>query len=161
MEIIDVVKELRMRLPKFPDGRIDYSKSDSAAILTIFVRYGGELLLLKRSHKVWTYKGKWNTVAGYFDELCPARENVLEELREEIGLGEDSISSMHFGEVYAFYDVSYNVNWIVQPVMVDLKKKPDIKLDWEHTEYRWVKRGDLKKFDVVFNLEKSLENATK
>ncbi len=41
-----------------------------------------------------------------------------------------------------------------------VKKKPIIKLDWEHTEYRWIKPQKMKDFDTVPGLEKSLENAS-
>jgi len=44
---------------------------------------------------------------------------------------------------------------------VDLKKKPDIKLNWEHTEYRWIKPEELKKFDIVPSLDNSLKRAFK
>ncbi len=43
----------------------------------------------------------------------------------------------------------------------ELKNKPEIILDWEHTEYKWIKSKELKNFDMVPNLDKSLENASK
>ena len=78
-------------LPRFPDGRINYKDSKKAAVLTCFVKFKDKILLLKRSDYVWTYKGKWNTVAGYIDEDKPLKEKVLEELREEIDVEEDNI----------------------------------------------------------------------
>lgn len=34
-----------------------------------------------------------------------------------------------------------------------------IKLDWEHTEFMWIRKEELKNFDIVPELDKSLEKA--
>ncbi|HDD36375.1 MAG TPA: hypothetical protein ENF50_02775, partial [Archaeoglobus veneficus] len=88
-KVFEMLNEVSKKLPKLSDGRIDYSNSDVAPVVTVFVRYNNEILLLKRSNKVRTYKGKWNTVAGYIDEFKPLKEKILEELREEIGVDEN------------------------------------------------------------------------
>ncbi len=156
-EILKLLRELAEKLPRFPDGRIDYSNSDVAPVITIFIRYGDKILLLRRSDKVGTYKGKWNTVAGYLDEVKPIREKVLEELLEEVGIREDEVSSINFGESYKFVDQLVNRTWIVYPVLVDLKERPEIKLNWEHEEYRWIDPKELKNYDTVPKLEESLK----
>lgn len=158
-EILKTIEGFAKRLSKFSDGRIDYSNSDTAPVITVFVRYKDKILLMKRSDKVRTYKGKWNTVAGYLDELRPIREKVLEEVREELGIGKDNVLSIRLGKSYKFTDNQANKTWIVHPILVELKTKPAIKLDWEHTEYKWIKPEKLKEFDTVPKLEKSLENA--
>jgi len=160
-KILKTIKEFSQKLPKFPDGRIDYSKSDTAPVITIFVKYEDRILLLKRSDKVRTYQGKWNTVAGYLDELRPVREKILEEVKEELGIIEDNILSIRLGEPYEFTDEKANKTWIVHPVLVELKNEPEINLDWEHTEYKWIRPEELKNFDTVPKLGKSLENAFK
>ncbi|MBM3309219.1 MAG: NUDIX domain-containing protein [Candidatus Altiarchaeales archaeon] len=159
--ISSLVERLGRKLPKFEDGRIDYSKSKVAVVLTIFIRHTGRILLLKRSSRVSSYKNRWNVVAGFLDDLKPLREKVLEELKEELGLRESSISCMHFGRQYRFRDREIDKTWIVFPVLVDLKEKPVIKLDWEHVEYKWVLPEELKDFGTVPNLEKSWKNALK
>ena len=75
-KIIETLRELAKKLPKFPDGRIDYSNSDTALVITVFIKNKDKILLLKRSSKVSTYQGKWNTVAGYIDEPKPIREKI-------------------------------------------------------------------------------------
>ena len=37
---------------------------------------------------------------------------------------------------------------------MELKEKPKIRLDFEHTESRWVKKKDLSKYDAVPNMQK-------
>lgn len=151
-----VLQELSEKLPKFPDGRIDYSNSDKAPVLTCFVKYGDKILLLKRSDKVRAYRGMWNTVVGYLDEFKPLEEKVREELQEELGITPDMDKRIKLGEPYKFKDKNINKTWIIFPVLAELYKEPIIKLDWEHTEYQWIDPADLKKFDIVPNLEETL-----
>jgi isopentenyldiphosphate isomerase len=157
-EIFKFVEELGEKLPKFPNGRINYSKSDIAAVITVFLMHEDEILIMKRSDKVRTYQGKWNTVAGYLDEIKPLEEKVLEEIEEETGIKQEVIQSIKTGKLYSFNDEKLDKTWIIQPVLVVLKEKPEIKLDWEHTDFKWIKKEDIDKFDTVPNLKRSLEN---
>jgi len=120
--------------------------------------YGDEVLLMKRSDRVRTYRGKWNTVAGYLDEIKPLEEKVLEEIKEETEIERNAIESIKNGTIYSFKDEKINKTWIIQPVLVRLRDKPDIKLDWEHTDFRWVRIEDIDRFDTVPNLKTSLNN---
>ena len=156
-KMLEKIKEFAKKLPKFPDGRIDYTHSDTALVLTVFIKYKDKILLLKRSDKVGTYKGKWNTVAGYIDEPKPLIKKIMEEISEELGITEDNISSYKLGESFEFTDTRAKKTWIVHPAKVELKTDPDIKLDWEHAEYKWIKPEELEKFDTVPNLNLSLK----
>ncbi len=142
-------------LPHFPDGRIDYSQADSAAVVTVFVSFKSHILLLKRSNNVREYKGKWHTVAGYMDEIVSVREKVLEELREEIGVGEELISDLKIGDCYKFIDLNLGKTWYVNPVLVTLHKKPAIKLDHEHTDFVWLDKPDFGSYECVPSLVES------
>ena len=157
--IFETIEELARELPRFPDGRIDYSNSHVALTLTAFVKYEDKILLLKRSGKVRTYRRKWCAVTGYLDELKPISRKALEEVQEELGIRESSISSISIGKPYEFTDAELNITWVDHPILVELKNKPRVKLDWEHTEYRWIKPEEMKDFDTVPGLDKSLENA--
>jgi len=44
-------------------------------------------------------------------------------------------------------------------VLVTLKEKPEIKLNWEHTEYKWIKAAEINNFDIDVELDKTLERA--
>ena len=159
-KVLERIAEMGKGLPRFPDGRINYSKAAAAPVVTIFVRYKGEILLLKRGDKVATYRGKWNTVAGYLDELKPVREKVLEELHEEVGISESQILTLRFGRPFRTTDRSIGKTWFIHPVLIELKEKPRIKLDWEHTEFRWIKPEEVQAFDTVPNLAKGFERAS-
>ena len=156
-EIQRQVKELTKRLPRFAVGRIEYSHSDLALVVTCFVKFQEKILLLKRSSKVRTYQGKWNTVAGYIDEAKPLREKALQELSEELGIDAEDIASFTFGEPFEFHDPATNKTWRVHPVLVEVKRLVEIKLDWEHDESRWILPEEIKNFDTVPRFDESLK----
>lgn len=158
---IDIQKtftEFSKILPKFPDGRIDYSSSDRALVLTCFVKYQDKILLLQRSNKVGTYKRMWNSVAGFIDEAVPIEEKIMEELQEELGITKDMLKNLKIGEAYQFHDAAINKTWIIVPCLAELHKKPEIKLDWEHIDYTWIQSEEIANFNIVPNLDKSLKN---
>ena len=152
----NVIKEFSEKLPKFSDGRIDYSNTDKAPVLTCFVKYQDKILLLKRSDKVRVYQGLWNTVAGYLDDLKPPKEKALEEVNEELGIKRNDILKISTGNPYKFHDKDVQKIWVIFPILVELKNKPMIKLDWEHTEYKWIKPNEINNHDVVPNLDATL-----
>jgi isopentenyldiphosphate isomerase len=156
-KILERIKEYNKKLPKFPDGRIDYTNFDTPLVLTVFIKYKNRILIFKRSNKVGTYQGKWNTVTGYLDEPKPLIQKIMEEMQEELGIKKDNILSYSLGEPFKFTDPKAKKTWIIHPAKIELKNKPYIKLDWEHTEYKWIKPEELKKFDTVPRLDLSLK----
>jgi 8-oxo-dGTP pyrophosphatase MutT (NUDIX family) len=155
---VDIERLLRefSDLPRRPDGRIDYSHSDKAPVVTCFVKCGGRILLLKRSDQVRVYRGKWCTVAGYIDEPKPIRAKVLEELAEELGLSEADVTTMVIGGSYEFFDPDARKTWIVHPVLVRFDRQPQIQLDWEHTEFTWILPDEISSYETVPKLAESL-----
>lgn len=156
-EISKTLKEFSAKLPHFPDGRIDYSTSNKAPVLTCFVRFNGRVLILKRSDKVRVYRGKWNAISGYLDEPKPLREKVSEELKEELGIAQRDIGDVKIGSTYELFDKDLGMIWIVHPVLVELKKEPKLRLDWEHVDFKWIKPEEIGDYDIVPGLDENLK----
>ena len=156
-----IVKEFHAKLPKFPDGRINYTDSKVAAVVSVFLKYRNKILILKRSNKVLAYKGKWSAIGGYLDEPKPVKEKAMEEVAEELGVKGDNIASIVIAKSYESSDRQINRKWIIYPVLMELKKMPDIKMNWENTEYKWINPEELKKFDTIPGLQKSLKKVLK
>ena len=155
-----LLERFSKQLPKFPDGRIDYSSSDVAPVITVFITFQNTMLLLKRSSNVSTYKEKWNTIAGYLDNPKQTIfEKILEELLEEVRIEKNHIASYSLGSIYQFIDEKVNKTWIVHPAVVALLEKPTIQLNDEHTEYRWITFEEIEHYDTVPNLKKSMMKA--
>ena len=74
---------------------------------------------------------------------------------------EDCIIKINIGKPFRFIDKKLNKVWLSHPSLIELRKEPIIKLDWEHTEYKWIKAEKLKEFDIVLGLDKSLAEALK
>ncbi len=147
-------------LPRFEDGRINYSGAKKAPVLVVFVEYNNKILLLKRSEKVYAYRGLWASVAGFIDEEKSLSEKVCEELREELTIPKNDIQEFIWGEPYEYMDKALGKTWIRVPVKVLLKKLPQIKLDFEHTEYIWVKPKDISFYKLIPGLIESLEKVS-
>jgi len=152
-KIEKIVKYFWKKLPKFPDGRIDFSKSKIVPCISCFVIYDNKILILKRGDKVASYKGLWNSIAGYVDDLLPIENKIYEELQEEIGLIPESIKKITFGKLYKFKDKNINKTWIILPVLVDLDHQPKIVLDWEHINYAWIDPSKINNYNTFPNLE--------
>ncbi|MDO8240882.1 MAG: NUDIX domain-containing protein [Candidatus Moranbacteria bacterium] len=163
ISIAEIIKGFRETLPAFPDGRIDYSTSNSAPVVLIFVKVGDEFLILRRSQKVSNYQGQWSGSAGFLDNEGLIQEKVFEELIAEIGIPEEQlqglIAEIKIREHYEFVDKKSGKTWIKVPVLVELRKKPTIKLDWEHDDHRWIRIGELPDFETVIDLETALQHA--
>ena len=157
VDINNVLKEFENTLPHFPDGRINYSTSDKAPVLSCFVKYKNQILILKRSDKVIAYHGKWNSVSGFIDEPKPLYDKVLEELEEELGISKEIIAKTKIYKSYNWVDTKINKTWIVYPCLAELNRMPDIKLDWEHTDFKWIYPEELKNYDTIPNLDIGLK----
>ncbi len=145
--------ELENTLPTFDDGRIDYTDAPQAPVLSVYVIFGGKLLLLKRSEHVGTYKGLWNVVAGYLDERKSISTKALEEIREELSITE--VASLKTFAPTTVSDSALGKTWLVFPVVATLNNEPLIELDWEHTASAWVSEAELKTFETVPGLARS------
>ena len=160
-KVLEKLKKFSKTMPHFDDGRIDYHNAKKAFVVTCFVKFNDDILLLKRSNKVWTYKGKWNVVAGYLDGIKPLRQKALEELNEETKITKEKVKKISIAEPFEFHDKEIGTTFIVHPILIELKEKPKIKLDFEHTEARWVNKVDLGKYDAVPNLMESAKRVLK
>lgn len=156
-QIPPAIEKFARNLPRFPDGRIDYTNSPAAPVINIFVEADDKVLLLKRSNQVLAYKEKWNSLGGFLDEEKPLRAKILEELKEELNIAESQISRLYAAEPFEKYDSGLKRTWIIHPVLVKLKQKPDVQLNWEHTDRRWIDPKELPNFDHVPGLEKVLK----
>lgn len=151
-------------MPKFrfrpKPGQIDYTRARWAPVINCVVQHGKKFLIVKRNSAMRLYPGCWNGIAGFLDDQKTLEEKVKEELQEEIGIKARDILSIALGEIFNLDDPKYRKIWIVHPVLVNVKNKK-IKLNWEASEYRWIKREEIKKFNTTPNFKKVLEKLFK
>lgn len=114
-----------------------------------------KILILKRSNKVNTYKGMWGGVAGYIEENEEPYETATKEIKEEVGLKEEDVELLKKLDPISFTDFyeGKQYDWKIFPFLFKLKDKRKIKIDWEHSEYRWITPPQIKEFDTVPHLK--------
>lgn len=128
-------------------------------MLNVVVYYEGKILIVKRSQKVGTYRGLWNGISGFIDEPKSIEEFAKQELMEEVAFDERVIASMGVCRPYEVDDQGIGRTWVVYPVLVMLRQKPAITLDWEHTDFAWINPEALKGYEYVKDFDVSVREA--
>jgi translation initiation factor 2B subunit (eIF-2B alpha/beta/delta family)/8-oxo-dGTP pyrophosphatase MutT (NUDIX family) len=125
-------------------------------VVTSFLQADHRVLLLHRSSKVGAHKGKWAAVSGYLEGNEEPLQRAKIEIREEVGLDSESVSLVRAGEVVRGFEEQTDSVWIVHPFLFRVQEQT-IRLDWEHTEYRWVDPGELASYETVPKLKETFE----
>ncbi|MFQ6106718.1 MAG: NUDIX domain-containing protein [Thermoplasmata archaeon] len=120
--------------------------------VTSFLFNKGDLLVLKRSDRVGTQKGRWAGVSGYLEDDEDPEERARQEILEETGIEEPRLKRTG-RPVLARAD---DTIWEVHPFLFEVAAR-EIAMDWEHVEYRWIRPEELLSYDCVSRLEKALE----
>lgn len=128
-------------------------------VVTSFLESGGEILILRRSEAVGSYRGKWAGVSGYIESRPD--EQALTEIEEETGLTPSDLELLSKGEPLAFEDEGLGVGWVVHPYLFRIRERDKIRIDWEHKETRWIKPEDIDNFPTVPRLKEALARVLK
>jgi PncC family amidohydrolase len=145
---------LKEYLTAYGHPRANTSDFKVKPVVTCFLSANNRILLLKRSGKVGTYKGLWAGVSGYMDR--PADEQAWIEISEETGLTKKEASLSVKGQPVEVLDIALKTRWIVHPYLFKVTRLDAIKIDWEHTEYKWIDPAVIGNFDIVPGLEEAL-----
>ena len=124
-------------------------------VVTCFLMKDDRILILKRSQKVGTFKGKWAGVSGFIETL-PESQSLL-EIYEETGLTTSDIALVKAGLPFEVEDTQNNILWAIHPYLYKVTGQRPISIDWEHFEYKWIKPDELSGFDTVPGLQEALE----
>jgi 8-oxo-dGTP diphosphatase len=121
-----------------------------------------EVLILRRSGRVRTYRGRWAGVSGYLEGMpgtagAPSPEQqARREIEEETGLTAADAELAQTGEPLTFEDPELDTRWTVHPFLFRVRPGAAIAIDWEHTEARWVRPGALGRYRTVPRLKEAL-----
>jgi len=124
-------------------------------VVTCFLEQSKLILLLRRSGRVGTYQRLWAGVSGYIE--TDALDQAITEIREETGLFNNNIKLVKQGKPLEVIDRSLHRKWIVHPFLFHVLDPQKIMLDWEHTEFTWVKPRELERYKTVPGLAKALK----
>ncbi len=125
-------------------------------IVTSFLFKDKKILLLKRSDKVGTFKGKWAGISGFIEKET-SLEAALREIKEETGVDSNQLELLKIGIPFEINDTTNDVIWSINPFLF-LFKGDEIKIDWEHDTYEWICPSEMENYDTVKKLKETLFN---
>jgi 8-oxo-dGTP pyrophosphatase MutT (NUDIX family) len=121
------------------------------------LKYGERILIVRRSDKVGSYRGRWAGISGFIEKNEKPLETALKEIGEETGLTKDKIVLLKSGKKFEVRDEDLKKIWIVHPFLFETRTE-EIAIDMEHEEYEWIRPSELANYDTVPELERSLRN---
>lgn len=154
-----IFRTLTSGLLRFEDGRINFTGVKKSPVINVIVELHGKILIVKRSDKVSAYQGLWNGISGFIDEPKSIEEFARQEISEELSIDLELIGNLSVCDPYIVEDQAIDRIWYVYPVLASLKSEPNIILDWEHTDYRWIQPSELTGFEHVKDFDKSVNLA--
>jgi len=130
----------------------------STRIVTSFIKYNDQILILKRSEKVRSMKGLWSGVSGIIENNENPIDRAKIEIFEEVGIKEKEIRLIKKLEKMKIQSQQYkNHEWEIFPFLFETKND-NIKLNWENSEFELIQPKELKNYQTVPSLEKILVN---
>lgn len=139
--------------PNKNNSEIEAGKLELKHVVSCFLENRAKILILKRSTKVSTYKGKWATVSGYIENYEEAIKTAKREIEEEVGLNFESCKLIKKGDI--IYARDGDIIWAIHPFLFSIPSKR-IKLDWEHTDYKWISPKEVRKYKTVPRFKQAL-----
>ena len=127
-------------------------------IITCFLKSGDKILILKRSDKVKSMKGLWAGISGIIERNESPLSRAKIEIFEELGINDGQIKLEKKAKEMRIISPQYkNHEWQVYPFLFSVKN-PKIKLNWENSDYKWIKAEEISNFKTVPSLDKVLFN---
>ena len=124
-------------------------RMDERRVVTAFLTRGNQVLLLRRTDRVSTYKGRWAGVSGSVEAGSTPIEQAIQEIEEETCLSNADAIPILAGQSLDFVDDALNRRWVVHPFRFRVSDEAKIRLDWEHSEARWIEPAQLERMSTV------------
>lgn len=121
-------------------------------VVTVFLRNGGDVLLLGRSDAVGSYPDKWGGVAGHVADDQrrdrPPEAAARAEVAEESGLTDADVALVRAGDPFPVDDADRENRWLVHPFLFDCESRA-VETNEETTEYEWVSPTEILRRETV------------
>ena len=118
-------------------------------VVTAFLALGKQILLLRRSDRVRTYRGLWAGVSGSVEAGSTLIEQAIQEIEEETGLSSPDAIPVLAGRPFEFVDQVLSRRWIVHPFRFRVYNEAKVRLDWEHSEAVWTEPAQIERLPTV------------
>ena len=104
-------------------------------------------------------KNLWAGVSGIIekDDTSPLSRAKI-EIFEETGIKQEQINLLKKSQQMKIISAQYkNHEWNIFPFLFKVEN-PEIKLNWENSEFEWIKPSNVVNYKTVPNLDKILFN---
>lgn len=139
------------RIPSIAQGAESPGRS-YVRVATAVVTNGGRILLVKRSERMSTMAGMWSCVSGVIEGGEAAVDRALAEIGEEVGMEPSDVSLLRAGDPLRIDDPADGrrprAGWEVSPFLFEARSRR-VVLNWENSEYAWVGRDCLARYETV------------
>lgn len=115
-------------------------------VVTAFLRHDGHILLVRRSERVGSYRGRWSAISGYLEDETPLAQ-AIREVGEETGVPLSALELRVAIDPLLVEDGDRR--WLVYPFLFDVTAPDLIRLDWENTELRWIRPNQIDTLNTV------------
>ena len=133
-------------------GTVEIEGIQVVPVVTSFLEApDGRILLLRRSEKVGTFRGRWAGVSGFLEEPTPL-DQALREIVEETGVAPSELRLVH--QAPPVYARDGDRLFVVHPFRFRVSTE-SIRLDWEHTEFEWVHPSEIRQRSTVPKLDRA------
>ncbi len=150
----DLVRERERVEVNGSKGTLTIEGVEEVRVVTAFLeRPDGLILLLQRSEKVGSFRGRWAGVSGYLEDPTPL-DQVYRELKEEVGLDRGRLALAAAGAPVLARDARRV--FVVHPFRFRVAD-PEIRLDWEHVRAEWVEPAEIRRRPTVPKLDRAWE----
>lgn len=137
---------------------VNFTDADIAPIVMCTILVNDEILIVKRGYGLADAEGYWSTINGFIDEIRPVNETAQKEILEELSI-KINLSNIKVAKSYTLSNPKEKRKYIVFACLITLPSKPEINLDYENTEYRWIKRPKLESFHILEDLPLAVDTA--
>jgi 8-oxo-dGTP pyrophosphatase MutT (NUDIX family) len=100
-------------------------------------------------------KGLWAGISGIIEGNEEPLQRAKTEMFEETGITEDCLVLLKTAPQMQISSQYANHEWTVFPFLFSVKE-PNIKLNWENSEYKWIYSNEISEYQTVPSLDKVL-----
>jgi len=101
-------------------------------------------------------KDLWAGISGIIEDNEDPIYRAKKEIFEETSIRENQISLVRAASQMRIDSPQYTDHeWLIFPFLFSVKE-PQIRLNWENSEYRWISPSDMMKLQTVPSLDKVL-----
>jgi 8-oxo-dGTP pyrophosphatase MutT (NUDIX family) len=123
--------------------------------VTCMIECRGRILMLRRAPTVSVNPRLWSPVAGRIDGRLSPKRQAYKEIWEETGIARRHLRLVRSGKRHTL-QVNPSVRASVQPFLFQSNTRR-VRLNWENTDYRWVKVSDLSRFKLIPKFDLTLK----